>query len=231
MKTIGLLGGMSWESTVVYYQLLNQLVREKRGGLHSAKVVMHSFDFEEIVACQKAGEWQKAADMLLAAARKLEESGAELLLICTNTMHTLAPEIAAGLNIPLVHIADVTAEALRSQGVQKAALLGTRYTMEQDFYRERLQEHGVEVIVPGSVERQDVHDIIFDELCQGQILAHSRKRYCEIMTQLTEEQGAEGIILGCTEIPLLVKAGDACVPLFDTTYLHAKKAVEMALGE
>lgn len=231
MKTIGLLGGMSWESTVVYYQLLNQLVREKRGGLHSAKVVMHSFDFEEIVACQKAGEWQKAADMLLAAARKLEASGAELLLICTNTMHTLAPEIAAGLNIPLVHIADVTAEALRAQGVQKAALLGTRYTMEQDFYRERLQEHGVDVIVPGSVERQDVHDIIFDELCQGQVLEHSRKRYCEIMARLTEEQGAEGIILGCTEIPLLVKDGDACVPLFDTTYLHAKKAVEMALGE
>ncbi|TCP54459.1 aspartate racemase [Tumebacillus sp. BK434] len=230
MKTIGLLGGMSWESTAVYYQLLNRLVRDELGGLHSAKVILHSFNFEEIVAYQKAGEWQKAADMLLDAARKLEASGAELLLICTNTMHTLAPEIQSGLNIPLVHIADVTAEALRAKGVQKAALLGTRYTMEQDFYRERLQEHGVEVIVPGTVERQDVHDIIFDELCQGQVLEHSRRRYCEIMARLTEEQGVEGIILGCTEIPLLVQEEDACVPLFDTTYLHAKKAVEMALS-
>ncbi|MCX7569829.1 aspartate/glutamate racemase family protein [Tumebacillus sp. DT12] len=230
MKTIGLLGGMSWESTALYYQLINQLVREKLGGLHSAKVVMHSFNFEEIVACQKAGEWQKAADMLLDAARKLEASGADMLLICTNTMHTLAPQIQAGLNIQLLHIADVTAEALREKGVRQAALLGTLYTMEQNFYRERLKAHGVDMIVPGAAERQDVHDIIFDELCQGVIKESSRTRYREIMTQLAEEQGAEGIILGCTEIPLLVREEDARVPLFDTTYLHARKAVEMALN-
>lgn len=230
MKTIGLLGGMSWESTAVYYQWINQLVREKLGGLHSAKVVMHSFNFEEIVACQKAGDWQKAADMMLDAARKLEASGADMLLICTNTMHTLAPQIQAGLNIPLLHIADVTAEALREKGVRQAALLGTLYTMEQSFFRERLQAHGVDMIVPDTADRQDVHDIIFDELCQGVIKESSRTRYREIMTQLTEEQGAEGIILGCTEIPLLVREEDARVPLFDTTYLHARKAVELALN-
>lgn len=229
MKTIGLLGGMSWESTAVYYQLLNQLVREKLGGLHSAKVIMHSFNFDEIVACQKAGEWDKATAILLDAARKLEASGAELLLICTNTMHTLAPEIEAGINIPLVHIADVTAEAMQEKGVRKAALLGTLYTMEQDFYRERLNKHGVDVIVPSVEERQCVHNIIFDELCQGVFTEGSRDRYRQIMSQLAEQHGAEGIILGCTEIPLLVRAEDASVPLFDTTYLHAKKAVEMAL--
>ncbi|ASS74657.1 aspartate/glutamate racemase [Tumebacillus algifaecis] len=230
MKTIGLLGGMSWESTVVYYQLLNTLVRDKLGGLNSAKVLMHSFNFEEIAVCQRAGDWQKATEILLGAARNLEASGADLLLICTNTMHTLAPEIQAGINTPLLHIADVTAAALLEQGVQKAALLGTRYTMEQEFYRERLKGHGVEVVIPGQVERQDVHDIIFDELCQGVVKDVSRKRYREIMARLTEEHGVEGIILGCTEIQLLVQPDDAQVPLFDTTYLHAKKAIELALS-
>lgn len=230
MKTIGLLGGMSWESTAVYYRIMNEAVKERLGGLHSAQLLMHSFDFAEIAALQRADRWDLAAARLIEAARGLERGGAEILLIGTNTMHKVAPQVAAAVQIPLVHIADATGEAIRARGLSKIALLGTAYTMEQAFYKERLVERfGLEVIVPAESERKVVHDVIFQELCVGTVRAESRQSYREIMAGLVE-RGAQGIILGCTEIGLLVGEADATVPLFDTTRLHAERAVELALA-
>lgn len=230
MKTIGLLGGMSWESTAVYYRIMNEAVKERLGGLHSAQLLMHSFDFESIAALQRAGRWDLAAEQLCGAAQRLERGGAELLLIGTNTMHKLAGEVAAAVQIPLVHIADPTGEAITAQGLTKIGLLGTAYTMEQAFYKQRLVEcFGLEVIVPEEAERKLVHEVIFQELCLGIVREESRQAYREIMASLVE-RGAQGIILGCTEIGLLVGEADATVPLFDTTRIHAERAVELALA-
>lgn len=228
MKTIGLIGGMSWESSSEYYRILNEEVKQRLGGLHSAKCVLYSVDFEEIELCQRNGEWDKAAQILTDAARSLEAAGADFILICTNTMHKVANEIQAGIHIPLLHIADITAQQVLSNGIKTIGLLGTRYTMEQDFYKSRLESKGIRVLVPKETDRIIVNTVIYDELCLGQIIDESRTRYKRIIEDLIE-QGAEGIILGCTEIGLLVKTEDSTVQLFDTTLLHAKGAVNLAL--
>lgn len=230
MKTIGLLGGMSWESTVPYYQQINQLVRARLGGLHSAKIVLHSVDFHEIAQLQRAGNWDEAEAILTRAAQGLVAAGAELLIICTNTMHKLATQIEAAAAIPLLHIAIPTAEAIQQAGLRKVGLLGTQFTMEQPFYRELLQtRYGLEVLIPTAVECAEVHRVIFEELCVGVVRDDSRRRYQQIMANLVA-RGAEGIILGCTEIAMLVSSEAAAVPLFDTTSLHARGAVELALA-
>ena len=228
MKTIGLIGGMSWESTIPYYRLINEAVRERLGGLHSARLVLHSVDFAEIEQLQRAGEWDATGAILAQAARGLEAAGAELLLIGANTMHKVAPAVAATVRIPLLHVADATAAAVKAAGLDTVGLLGTRFTMEQTFYVERLQQHGLTVIVPEADARALVHRVIYEELCRGRILDASRAAYREVMAALVA-QGAQGIVLGCTEIALLVDAGDASVPLFDTTRLHAIAAVDWAL--
>ncbi|MGN5114096.1 aspartate/glutamate racemase family protein [Aeromonas jandaei] len=229
MKCIGLLGGMSWESTVSYYQALNRGVRAKLGGLHSARVLLNSVDFAEIERLQHAGDWPATARLLAAEARKLQDGGADFLLIGTNTMHKVAPEIEAAIDIPLLHIADATARRLQADGIQRVGLLGTRFTMEQDFYKGRLQTHfGLEVLVPAEAERERVHRIIYDELCLGEIRDASRAEYLAIIAGLAAA-GAEAVILGCTEIALLVGEEQAAVPLYDTTAIHAEAAVTLAL--
>ena len=228
MKTIGLIGGMSWESSSEYYRILNEEVKQRLGGLHSAKCILFSVDFEEIEICQRNGEWGKAAQILTDAARSLELAGADFIVICTNTMHKVANEIQSGIGIPLLHIADVTAQQVLLSGIKTIGLLGTRYTMEQDFYKSRLEAQGIKILVPNESDRVVVNTVIYDELCLGQILDESRARYKRIIQDLIE-RGASGIILGCTEIGLLVKAQDSTVPLFDTTLLHAKGAVNLAL--
>ncbi len=228
MKTIGLIGGMSWESSSEYYRIINQVVKQRLGGLHSAKCVLYNVDFEEIEICQRKGEWEKAAQILAAAAHGIEAAGADFIVICTNTMHKVADQIQAGIQIPLLHIADITAQQVLSEGIKTIGLLGTRYTMEQDFYKSRLEAKGLKVLVPEEKDRVIVNAIIYNELCLGQIIEESRARYKTII-QVLIEQGAEGIILGCTEIGLLVKPGDSTVPLFDTTLLHAVGAVNFAL--
>lgn len=228
MKTIGLIGGLSWESTTDYYRYINTLVKEKMGGLHSAKCLLYSFDFEEIVALQKAGHWEKATELMINAAKTLEAGGADVVLICTNTMHKMAKEVQASLSIPLLHIAEVTGNKAKEAGLKKVGLLGTMFTMEHAFYKETLLDQGIETIVPEKEERESVHHIIFDELCKGIILPESKKTYIRIIEKLID-QGAEGVILGCTEIPLLIKQEDSSIPLFDTTFLHAKAAVSFAL--
>ncbi|HYF78555.1 MAG TPA: aspartate/glutamate racemase family protein [Symbiobacteriaceae bacterium] len=232
MKTIGLIGGMSWESSVEYYRLINQGIRERLGGLRSAKILLDSFDFEEIASRQRSGRWDEATEMLRASARRLEQSGAEFLLICTNTMHKVAGPVQDSVGIPLVHIADPTGAAIVAAGIKRIGLLGTAFTMEDGFYRQRLEERfGLEVLVPDEpTDRQMVHQVIFGELCQGVVREESRAAYRAVMSGLVA-RGAEGIILGCTEIGLLVGAEDASVPLFDTTRLHAAAAVEQALAE
>lgn len=230
MKCIGLLGGMSWESSVSYYQALNRGVRARLGGLHSARVLLNSVDFAEIERLQHSGDWPATARLLAAAARDLQAGGADFLLIGTNTMHKVAPEIEAAIEIPLLHIADATARRLQADGVSRVGLLGTRFTMEQDFYKGRLETlFGLEVLVPPKAERELVHRIIYDELCLGQILAPSRASYLAIIAGLAEA-GAQAVILGCTEIALLVGDAQAAVPLYDTTAIHAEAAVEWALG-
>jgi aspartate racemase len=230
MKTIGLIGGMSWESTAVYYRLLNEIVRARLGGLHSAELLLWSFDFHEVEACQAAGRWDQATTLMVEAARRVERGGAELLLICTNTMHKMAAEVQAAVSIPLLHIAEATARPIKQRGLRKVGLLATAYTMEQDFYRGRLEaEYGLEVLVPPAPGRKAVHDIIYDELCRGVIRAESRQRYKEVIEDLVQG-GAQGVILGCTEVGLLVGQGDVAVPVFDSTRLHAEAAVEMALA-
>ncbi|GAA4889973.1 aspartate/glutamate racemase family protein [Ferrimonas pelagia] len=228
MKTVGLLGGMSWESTASYYRALNQGVKAKLGGLHSAKVCLYSVDFHEIERLQDLGQWEQAAEILAQAALSVQAGGADLLLICTNTMHKVAPQIERALSIPLLHIADATAAVLKADDVSKVGLLGTRFTMEQDFYKGRLADKfGIEVVVPDAAQRETVHRIIYDELCQGQVRDDSRERYLAIVNQLFE-QGAEAVILGCTEIALLIEQQHTRVPLYDTTAIHAAEAVRWA---
>ena len=231
MRTIGLVGGMSWESTVTYYQLLNEMVRDRLGGLHSAEILLRSFDFAPIAALQAQANWADAARLLVDAAVELEGAGAECLLIGTNTMHICADEVQAALSIPLFHIADVTAEAIRSSGCTSPLLLATRFTMEKDFYKDRLrQRHGIEVRVPDQTERDDVHRIIYDELCRGIISPASKNRYLRII-ETARRNGADGVIFGCTEVGLLISQDDTDLPVFNTTALHARAAVDFALSK
>jgi aspartate racemase len=229
MKRIGLLGGMSWESTAEYYRLVNQLTAQRLGGLHSADCIMRSVDFADIEVLQRQDRWEEAGERLAEEARALERAGAELLVLCTNTMHKLAPEITRAISIPFVHIADTTADAVKTANLTSVGLLATAYTMEQEFYVGRLREHGLEVIVPGAADRKIVHDVIYDELCRGLIEATSRDEYRRIMRALADD-GAQGILLGCTEIDLLVNQDDSPVPVFDTTRLHAERAVELSVA-
>ncbi|MCM3271978.1 aspartate/glutamate racemase family protein [Paenibacillus elgii] len=231
MKTIGLIGGMSWESSLLYYQIINQRVKEKLGGHHSAKSLMYSVNFQEIKTLQHQGKWDEATNLMIDSARKLETAGADVIVICTNTMHKMAQEVAESVSIPLLHIADATAQAIVKDGMKKVALLGTSFTMEQDFYKGRLTEKfGLEVIVPNEADRKIVHDIIYQELCLGIVNEASKKSYLRIMESLGQE-GAEAIILGCTEITMLVSQKDCRIPLYDTTRIHAECAVDFALSE
>lgn len=230
MQRIGLLGGMSWESTQVYYRLLNEAVRERQGGLHSADCLLRSVDFAPIEALMRDGDWTQIAERLTAEARQLVAGGAELLLLCTNTMHKVAEPIAAAVDAPLVHIADATADAVRAQGIARVGLLATGYTMEQEFYVGRLRDrHGLDVLVPAQADRRIVHAVIFDELCQGIVSAASRDAYRRVIGDLVA-RGAQAILLGCTEIGLLIDESDAPVPVFDTTRLHVDAALELALA-
>lgn len=229
MKTLGLLGGMSWESTLPYYRLINETVRERLGGLHSAKLLLYSVDFAEVERLQHAGDWDAAGVLLGQAARSLRDGGAQLLVICTNTMHKVADAVEAASGLPLLHIADPTGAAIRAAGLSRIGLLGTRFTMEQDFYRQRLVErHGLDVIVPDPAGRELVHRVIYEELCLGRIRDESRQAYRDVIAGLVA-RGAQGVILGCTEIGLLIGAGDVEIPLFDTTALHARAAALAAI--
>lgn len=223
MKTIGLIGGMSWESTVTYYQVINETIKKQLGGLHSAQCVLYSVDFDEIEKYQSRGEWQKSANALSEAAKGLERAGADFIVICTNTMHKVAPEISKSIHIPILHIADMTAVELRKRDIRKVGLLGTKYTMQQDFYKNILQKNGIEVIIPNDAGIEVVNRIIYDELCLGKISEQSKVAYLDIITGLAQN-GAQGIILGCTEIGLLVNQRDTNVPLFDTTRIHTERA-------
>ena len=230
MKTIGLLGGMSWESTSTYYRLINQEINRRLGALHSAKLILFSVDFNEIEALQSSGDWRRAGEILGEGAKALERAGADFVLICTNTMHKVAPEIESGISVPLLHIADPTGSALRAAGIRRVGLLGTRFTMEEPFYREHLsRNYALDMITPPEQERDLVHRVIYDELCLGKLSDQSRDDYLGIMSRL-QARGAEGVILGCTEIALLVKPADTDVRLFDTTTLHASGAVDAALA-
>jgi aspartate racemase len=231
MKTLGLIGGMSWESTLPYYRLINEGVKQRLGGLHSARLVLYSVDFDEIARLQREDRWNEAGEVLASAARALQAAGAELLVLCTNTMHRVADAIEAATDLPLLHIADCTGDAIRAAGLRRIGLLGTRFTMEQDFYRGRLQSrYGLQVMVPTAPDREQVHRIIYDELCRGDVRDASRQVYRDIIARLVAH-GAEAVILGCTEIGLLIGADDASVPLFDTTSLHAARAVSEALRD
>lgn len=230
MKTIGLIGGMSWESTVTYYQIVNEVVKKELGGLHSAKVILYSVEFDEIEKCQAAGEWEKSGEILGRAAQGLEAAGADFILICTNTMHKVFDQVQSFVKVPLLHIAQVTADALKRVGISRVGLLGTKYTMEQDFYKGRLAENGIDVIIPEKAEIDVVNAIIFNELCLGEIKDASRKTYLKIIDEMTAK-GAQGIILGCTEIGLLVHQADTTARLFDTTQIHGETAALMSLGK
>jgi aspartate racemase len=231
MKTIGLIGGMSWESSSEYYRIINESVNERLGGVHSAKCVMVSLDFAEVERLQREGRWKEATQMMVEAARQVEGAGADLLVICTNTMHKMADEVQAALRIPLLHIADATAEYIKGQNISKVGLLGTRFTMEEDFYKDRLvRKHGLEVLIPDKEGRAMIDRVIYGELVIGVISPESKTRYLGVIDKLVK-QGAAGVILGCTEIGLLVKSKDSPVPLFDTTWIHAQAAVEAALSD
>jgi aspartate racemase len=229
MKTIGLIGGMSWESTITYYQIINEYVKNKLGGLHSAKILLYSVDFAEIEECQSSGDWDKSAQILGEAARSLEKGGADFIVICTNTMHKVVPQISTYVNIPILHIADATADELEKNGIDTVALLGTKYTMTQDFYKERLTARGINVMVPEGNDIETVNDVIYKELCLGIINDESREKYRKIIKKM-KDKGAKGVILGCTEIGLLIKQKDSVLPVFDTTIIHgqtaAKKSIE-----
>jgi len=229
MKTIGLIGGMSWESSAEYYRIINETVKEKLGGLHSAKCIMYSVDFEEVEKLQHEGKWKEATELMIDAAKRIERAGADFVLICTNTMHKMADDVQSSINIPLLHIVDATAEKIISKGLKKVGLLGTKFTMEEDFYKERLRKFGLEIIIPEEEEREIIHTIIFKELCLGEIKESSRKKFKDIIENLISK-GAEGIILGCTEIPLLIREKDCSVPVFDTTRIHAQAAVEFSIN-
>ena len=228
MKTIGLIGGMSWESTVTYYQIINETIKNRLGGLHSAKCILYSVDFDEIEKYQTRGEWDKSADVLSEAAQALERAGADYIVICTNTMHKVVPEIGRRIHIPILHIADMTAVQLKKQGIRKVGLLGTKYTMQQDFYKNILIRQGIEVIVPNDDDVDVVNRVIYDELCLGKIFEKSKAAYLDIIHKLARN-GAQGIILGCTEIGLLIQQSDTDIPLFDTTRIHAKQAALKSL--
>ncbi len=229
MKTIGLIGGMSWESSSEYYRIINKTVRERLGGLHSAECIMYSADFEEIENLQHQGKWEELTKLMLNFAQKLEGAGADFIVICTNTMHKMAEEVENNINIPLLHIADATAEKIIEKGLGKLGLLGTNFTMEEDFYKKRLEEkYNIEVIIPSQNDREIIDSVIYNELCLGIIKQSSKEKYKETIKRLISD-GADGVILGCTEIPLLVGQGDVKIPLFDTTTIHAKSAVEFAL--
>ena len=231
MKTIGMIGGMSWESSIEYYRIVNQAVREKLGGLHSAKSIMYSVEFAEIEMLQHQNRWDELAKIMIEAARGLERGGAEFVIICTNTMHKLYDIVQTAIMIPMLNIADATAEEIKTKGIDRIALLGTRFTMEEDFYKGRLVEkYGLEVMIPSSAQRETVHRVIYDELCAGIIKPDSKQKYADIIQDLVAK-GTGGVILGCTEIGLLVKQEDSPVPLFDTTEIHARAAVDYALAE
>ncbi|MDW7755984.1 MAG: aspartate/glutamate racemase family protein [Brevefilum sp.] len=229
MKTIGLLGGMSWESSIEYYRIINEEVKARLGGLHSAQSLMYSVDFAEIEKRQHTGDWDALTQVMIDAAKRLKRGGADFLVICTNTMHRMAPEVSSAITIPLLHIIDATADAIHKKGLDTVGLLGTRFTMEGDFYRGKLEnDHGLKVLIPDDEGRETVHRIIYDELVQGIIREDSRKAYLDVIGDL-QSRGAQGVILGCTEIPLLVKQKDVTIPIFDTTTIHAKAAVDWAL--
>ena len=229
MKTIGLIGGMSWESSLEYYRIINETTKKKLGGFHSAKSILYSVDFEEIERLQHQGQWDELTKIMIRAAQSLEGAGADLLVICTNTMHKMAEDVQASIRMPLLHIADATAMQIQLENFHTVGLLGTKFTMEQDFYRGRLSEKfGLKVLIPADDEREIIHRVIYDELCLGQTKESSRAEYIRIINNLVD-RGAQGIILGCTEIPLLVKQADVAVPIFDTTTIHAQYAVEEAL--
>ena len=223
LKTIGLIGGMSWESTVIYYKIINETVKEKLGGLHSAKCILYSVDFQEIEECQANGNWKKSGEILGEAANNLEKAGADFIVICTNTMHKVINQIKEKISIPILHIAEMTAEKILEKGLKNIALLGTKYTMEQDFYKSKLIEKGINVIIPDKNDIEIINKVIYDELCLGTINSNSKKKFLEIVDKL-RSKGAEGIILGCTEIGLLIKNEDTDVPLFDTAVIHAEEA-------
>lgn len=228
MKTIGMIGGMSWESTVTYYQIVNEHMKETLGGLHSAKVLLYSVEFDEIEKCQSVGDWDKCAEILGEAAINLEKAGADFILICTNTMHKVVPQIQNKISVLIVHIAEAAAEVLLENGISKAALLGTKYTMTQDFYKDKLTQAGIDVLIPDEDGIEMINHVIFDELCVGIISEESRAAFAKEIKKL-EERGAQGVVLGCTEIGLLIRQEDTDIPVFDTTLIHATKAAKMAL--
>ncbi|MGN4741488.1 aspartate/glutamate racemase family protein [Bacillus cereus group sp. MYBK227-1] len=230
MKTIGLIGGMSWESTSEYYRIINEEIKERLGGLHSAKCLINSVDFEEIERCQSSGDWDGAGEILGNAAYSLQKGGADFIIICTNTMHKVVEKIKGKIDIPVLHIADATAKEIKRKDIQKVGLLGTKYTMEQDFYKSRIEEHDIKVIVPSGTNREKVNEVIYTELCLGKIVVQSREYYKRVIEELVQE-GAQGIILGCTEIGLLIKQENVSVPIFDTTHIHAIEAVKVALDK
>ena len=230
MKTIGLLGGMSWESTIPYYKIINEYVGKELGGLHSARIILYSVEFNELESYMSAGNWDSIAKVLTDAAVKLEQAGADVVLICTNTMHKLYPEIQKNIKIPMIHIADAAADELEKHGIKKAALLGTKYTMTEDFYKSRLLSRGLEVLIPGEEDIQLVNSVIFDELCRGIITEKSRSDFAAVIAKLKAE-GAEAVILGCTEIGMLVRQEDSVLPVFDTTVIHAESAARFAVDK
>jgi len=231
MKTIGLIGGMSWESSSEYYKIINETVKERLGGLNSAKCIMYSVDFEEIASLQHQGEWEELTRLMIRFAQQLERAGADFIVICTNTMHKMAREVQDNINIPLLHIADATAERIKEQGLRKPGLLGTKFTMEEDFYKKRLKEkYNLDVMIPSNTDREIIDSVIYNELCLGILKQSSKEKFKDIIRRLVSN-GADGLILGCTEIPLLISQKDVEVPLFDTTAIHSKAAVEFALDE
>ncbi|WAI89049.1 Putative racemase YgeA [Psychrobacter sp. SC65A.3] len=228
-RTLGIIGGMSWESTQSYYRLINEGIKAKLGNLHSADLLIHSVDFAPIGELQAQGQWEELGDVMVNSGKRLQAAGAQGLLIATNTMHKVAEQVQAATNLPLIHIADTTADAIKQQGLTKIALLGTQFTMTEDFYKQRLIDAGLQVLIPDTDARAEVHRIIYDELCQGQLLASSRQYYTQVINELAA-QGAEGAILGCTEIGLLISQADSPIPVFDTTAIHAAAAVQFLLG-
>ena len=229
MKTIGLIGGMSWESTVTYYKIINETIKRELGGLHSAKILLYSVDFDEIEKYQSSGEWDKSAAVLGDAAANLEKAGADFILICTNTMHKVADAVQKRISVPILHIAEVTADVLKAKGIEKVGLLGTKYTMTQDFYKAKLIEAGIAVVIPDEAEVEMINDVIFNQLCLGIISEESRTKFVQAIEQL-KSKGAQGVILGCTEIGLLIEQKDSALPVFDTTLIHAEKAALLSLN-
>ena len=228
MKTIGLIGGMSWESTVTYYRVINEEIKKRLGGCHSGKILLYSVDFDEIEKCQMSGEWEKSGEILADAAKRLEKAGADFIVICTNTMHKVFGQVQAAVKIPVLHIAETTAEIMKKDKITKTGLLGTKFTMEQDFYKSVLAENGIEAVVPDEDGRKTVNDVIYNELCMGQIKESSKKQFLKIIEKL-RDQGAQAVILGCTEIGLLVEQKDVDIPVYDTALIHAEVAAEKSL--